>query len=338
MSQIPFKHKMAAHCESGTIAGLLNHHGLAITEPMVFGLSSALFFGYIKMPSFTFPMFFVRSKPGAIRKKIAKRLGVEFCIKKYKRPEDAKKELDELLEKNIPVAVKVDFFYMNYLKAWMRVHNNAHFITIIGKEGTKYLISDSYYQEIAELDEDILLTSRFAKGMDSPKGLMYYIKSIPKEIDFEKNIMVSIKKTIYNMLKIPMPFLGVKGIHRFGDRITGWPKLARDPEHLAHEVMKINLLLEEQGTGGAGFRFMYATYLQQASEMLKNKELLGFSKRMMNIGDSWREVSLAAIRMNKNYDMSEERFKELSELLHARAEDEKSFFTDLSKFVKNYKK
>lgn len=338
MSRIPFQHKMAAHCESGTVTGLLNYHGLSITEPMVFGLASAILFGYIKLPSFTFPIFFVRSKPGEIQKKLAKRMDIEFYTKKYKRPEDAQRELDELLEKNIPVAVKVDFFYMNYLKPWMRVHNNAHFITIFGKEGSKYLVSDSYYQEVAELEEDVLLKSRFAKGMDSPKGLMYYVKHIPKDLDLEKNIIISIKKDAFNMLKIPLPFLGIRGIKRFADKVVEWPKLARDQEHLSHEVMKINLLLEEQGTGGAGFRFMYAAYLRQASEILKNEELLNLSKRMMEIGDLWREVSLTAIRMNKNRDLSDERFKELSELIRARADDEKIIFTDLSKFAKNYKK
>jgi len=338
MSSIPYKHRMAAHCESGTITGLLNYHGLSITEPMVFGLASAILFGYMKMPSFEFPMFFVRSRPGKIWKNLSKRLGIEFYMKRYKSPEDAFRELDELLEKNIPVAVKVDFFYMNYLKPWMRVHNNAHFITIIGKEGSKYLVSDSYYQEVAPLEEDVLMKARFTKGMDSPKGLMYYVKQIPKEIDFKKNIIIGIKKDAYNMLKIPLPFLGVKGIKRFADKVVEWPKLARNQEHLSHEVMKINIFLEDQGTGGAGFRFMYAAYLRQASEILKNEELLNLSKRMMEIGDRWREVSVTAIRMNKNRDLSDEKFKELSKLIRARAEDEKIIFTDLSKFAKNFKK
>ena len=56
MTTVPFKHKMAAHCESGSITSLLNNAGLDITEPMVFGISSGIFFGYLrKMKSFSFP-------------------------------------------------------------------------------------------------------------------------------------------------------------------------------------------------------------------------------------------------------------------------------------------
>ncbi|OGG00071.1 hypothetical protein A2Y99_01415 [Candidatus Gottesmanbacteria bacterium RBG_13_37_7] len=335
---IPYQHKMTAHCETGTVSGLLSYNGLPITEPMVFGIASGIFFGYMKMPSFNFPTFFVRTRPGEIRKKISRRLGIDFFTKTYEKPEEAQRELDQLLEKNIPVVVKVDFFYMNYLAPWMRVHNNAHFITIIGKEDSKYYVSDCYHKDVAELDAETLSKARFAGGMESPKGFMYYPTYIPKEIEYERNIMTGIRKAAFNMLKIPIPFLGVKGINRFADKVVGWPKLARDIEHLSHEVMRINVLLEDQGTGGAGFRFMYATFLRQASEMLKNEQLLEFSGRMMKIGNDWRSVSVFAIRMNKDKDFSEGRFNELSNLIRNCAFAEKAFFTDLYKYAKNYKK
>jgi hypothetical protein len=47
MSVIPFNHKMAAHCESGTVTAILNYAGLDISEPMVFGVSSGIFFAYL---------------------------------------------------------------------------------------------------------------------------------------------------------------------------------------------------------------------------------------------------------------------------------------------------
>ncbi|MFH0867482.1 MAG: BtrH N-terminal domain-containing protein [Bacteroidota bacterium] len=337
MSNIPFEHKMAAHCESGTVTGLLNYNGLPVSEPLIFGIASGIFFGYIKLPNFEFPIFFVRTRPGEIRKKIAKRLGIEFNSRKYKRPEKAQKDLDELLEKNIPVAVNVDFFYMNYLKPWLRVHNNAHFITIIGKKDSRYLVSDCYYQDIAEIDAESLSKGRFAGGMGRPGGFMYYPIHVPKEIDYKKAVILGIRKAAYNMLKIPLPFLGIKGINRFADKVTGWPELARNEEHLSHEVVKISLLLEEQGTGGGGFRFIYATFLRQAAEILKSEELFKLSKRMMEIGNGWREVSVTAIRMNKDKDFSEARFKELSNHIRRRAAEEKAFFTDLYKFAKEYK-
>ena len=326
---------MAAHCESGTVTSLLNNSGLEITEPMVFGIASGIFFGYFhKMKAFTFPTFIVRNKPGQMRKNISKRLGVKFRTMTFKNPGDGEKELDRLLEQNIPVGVQVDFFYMDYIPAWERVHINVHYIVVVGKKGSKYIVSDSYFPQLVELDADSLRKARFAGGKMSPKGFIFYTKYIPSSIDYPGAIKKSIRKSCFNMLKIPIPFLGVKGIRLFARKISEWPSLARDVEHLSHEIMKINILLEDQGTGGAGFRFIFATFLQLCSTRIQKPGLEVFSKRMMENGDKWREISLFAARIGKNRDLGTDRLRELGNLLLERADAEEKFFRELNRFFK----
>ena len=135
------------------------------------------------------------------------------------------------------------------------------------------------------------------------------------------------------MLSIPMPFLGVKGIRMFARKVTEWPNFARDTEHLSHEIMKINILLEDQGTGGAGFRFMYATFLQQASSILRLPTLKDLSQELMLIGDGWREISLFAARIGKNRDLGAEKLGQLGAMIAGRADAEENFFRKLSKVV-----
>ncbi|MEI6766846.1 MAG: BtrH N-terminal domain-containing protein [Bacteroidota bacterium] len=331
---IPFNHRLAAHCETGTVCAQLNHAGLDVSEPLVFGIANGIFFGYFTTKQFPFPTFIVRTKPGQIREKISKRLGVKFHTQTFKSPEAAEHELDRLLEKNIPVSVQVDFFYMDYLPAYLRVHINVHFINIVGKKGNNYLVSDVYYPSIVELSAESLRKGRFAGGSMAPKGFMFYPTFIPKEFDYPKAILKGIKKACFNMLKIPIPFLGIKGMRKFGKHIIEWPKYAMDNEYLSHEVTKINILLEDQGTGGAGFRFMYATFLRQASEILKMPALNSMSAKMMEIGDHWREVSLFAARMGKNRDLGTDRLKELGDKIMERADEEEQFFKELSTIVK----
>jgi hypothetical protein len=335
MSLTAFNHKMAAHCESGTITSLLNNKGLDITEALVFGISGGIFFGYFhKMKSFTFPTFIVRNKPGQMRSNLAKRLGIKFHTQKFRKAEEGQKALDELLEKGIPVAVQVDFFYMDYIPSWERVHINVHFIVIAGKKDDKYIVSDSYYPKLVELDAESLRKARFAGGSMSPKGFLFYPEYIPEKIDLEKAIVKGVRKNCFYMLRLPIPFLGVKGIRLFAKKITEWPSRARDIEHLSHEIMKINILLEDQGTGGAGFRFLYATFLQQAAEILRKPALNELSKKMMEIGDGWREISLRAARYGKNRDLGENRLKEIASLLVDRATAEEIFFKKLNKQIK----
>ncbi|OHD64160.1 MAG: hypothetical protein A2176_00785 [Spirochaetes bacterium RBG_13_51_14] len=332
-----FKHAMAAHCESGTLTALLNHAGLKISEPMVFGISGGIFFGYFESKKFPFPTFVVRSRPGQIRTALARRIGVKFAERRFRNPADGEKELDRLLSLQIPAACQTDFFYMNYLPGHVRVHINVHFVVVVEKRGEAYIISDCYSPELASLNRDSLMKARFAGGSFAPKGFLFYPVSVPEAIDFRKAVWKGIRSASFYMVKLPMPFLGVKGIRMFAQKVVDWPRLARDTEHLSHEIMKINIFLEDQGTGGAGFRFMYATFLREASELLNDRDLLEMSKRIMEIGDRWREISLFAARIGKRRDLGPDRLRELSGLIHERADAEEIFFKELLAMSKKKK-
>lgn len=337
MSVIPFNHTMAAHCESGTVTAQLNFHGLKITEPLVFGISSGLFFAYMKPPMMDFPMFVTRSMPGQILGKFSRRTGVKFMKKTYKDSREAENDLNALLDQNIPVSVQTDLFFMDYFPAWFRVHINVHYVNIIGREGDKYFVSDSYFPEIAEIKRDTLMKARFAGGAMAPKGLMFYPVHIPENIDVKSVITKGIKATTFDMLKIPLPFLGVKGIRRFADRITDWPDYARDNQQLADKVLRIFILLEEQGTGGGGFRFVYASFLQESAKVLNNPRLNDLSREMLEIGDKWRELALAASKVSRSGDITKDKLAGLGTLIREKADIEEVFFKKLRKEISNHK-
>ncbi len=322
---------MYAHCETGTLVGLLNNAGYKITEAMVFGLSSGIFFGYLDTKDFPFPTFIVRSRPGEVRENLSKILNIKLNSFKFKDADKGMQKLDDLLAKGIVVGAQVDFFYMDYFPQWMRVHNNVHFINIIGKKGNDYIISDSYHREIAKLDKSLLKKARWAGGTMAPKGFLYYPEKLDLDVDLTKIIPKTIKKAARNMLNIPIPFIGIKGIYKFADKLKTWPSLARDTEHLSHEIMKINVLLEEQGTGGAGFRYMYAAYLKQAGEIMNSPMLDEMSEKIMKIGDDWREISYFAAKIGKNRDLGDDRIAELSDMIRKQGDAEKIFFKELKK-------
>jgi hypothetical protein len=329
LNTIPFKHSMAAHCESGTVTNLVNHHGLVISEPLVFGIASGIFFGYMKTPMRDFPVVFSRIRPGKILENFTKRTGVRFRKQRYTDPDKAEKELDQLLEQNQPVGLQVDFFYMEFFPPWHRVHINVHYIVVIGKENDHYIVSDCYHPTIAKLHKDSLRKGRFAKGSMAPKGLMFYPVEVPKKIPVEEGIRQGLKNTVFNMLKIPIPFLGVKGIRRFGDKIVDWPKYTKDTEQLAHNIFMITTMLEDQGTGGAGFRYIYASFLREAATILGEPVLNEYARRMMEIGDDWRNLSLFASRIAKQREFGTEKLKEMGSMICENARLEQVFFTDL---------
>ncbi len=84
---------------------------------------------------------------------------------------------------------------------------------------------------------------------------------------------------------------------------------------------------EEIGTGGGGFRFLYASFLQELAAKTGYAALEELASRLVEIGDRWREFALASARMIRGRDALSPPV--LAERLRALAADEKLFFQNL---------
>lgn len=332
---IPFEHKLAAHCESGVVTRLLSNAGIEMTESMVFGIAGAILFVYFNSPMLPFPTIAVRNQPGKILSKLTKHLGINLRTSRYKDHEEARNRLDEMLKKGIPVGVQVDFFYMDYIPSYARAHFNGHYIVIIGKKNNRYIVSDAYAPILVEIDPESLDKARFAKGPFAPKGHMFYMEKNSNQHNLEKAIIRGIRHAAFYMLRVPLPFVGARGIRFFSKKIVDWPKYARDTDHLSHEIMMLNVLLEERGTGGGGFRYLYATFLREAGKILNKPALEDTAKKMMENGDAWRMISFFAAKIGKNRDLGKDKLTELGEMIRARSAVERDLFMEILRIVKS---
>jgi len=84
---------------------------------------------------------------------------------------------------------------------------------------------------------------------------------------------------------------------------------------------------EEIGTGGGGFRFLYASFLQELAAKTGYAALEGLASRLVEIGDRWREFALASARMIRGRDALSPAV--LAARLRALAADERLFFQNL---------
>jgi hypothetical protein len=64
---------------------------------------------------------------------------------------------------------------------------------------------------------------RFAKGTVPPRGKMYYITSVPDKFDLKLAIIKGIRKTADDMINIPLPMFGVKGIRYLAGKMRNGP-------------------------------------------------------------------------------------------------------------------
>jgi hypothetical protein len=84
---------------------------------------------------------------------------------------------------------------------------------------------------------------------------------------------------------------------------------------------------EEIGTGGAGFRFLYAAFLQEAAERLDKPVLLEASRRMTEAGGRWREFAVLAAKFCK--DRMDGPPEKIPDLLLQIAAEEQAIYKDL---------
>ncbi len=295
MKMSDFQHIHAAHCESGVMSSMLSHHGLKLSEAMVFGLSGAMVFAYlpfIKMGGM--PLIAYRMMPKAIIKGLQKNLGIKMTIQTFSKPEEGTAALDALLAQGEIVGAQAAIYWLPYFPEEMRFHFNAHNLIIYGKEDQTYAISDPVFQHTVTADVKDLEKARFNKGVMAPKGLLYYPSFVPKEVDFETIIPRTIKKTAKMMLKTPVPIVGIRGIRYLAKSIQ---KLGKKDRRKAKLFLgHIVRMQEEVGTGGAGFRFVYASYLDEASTLLGNTKLFEASRMMTEVGDQWRDFALMVVK------------------------------------------
>lgn len=329
---IDFKHHQSAHCENGVVSNLLNHQGMALSEPMVFGIGSGLFFVYLPFIKVNFaPGFSYRPMPGKIFQRVAKRLGIRVKHERFSSTEKAQAVLDEKLQAGIPVGLQVGVYHLTYFPDEYRFHFNAHNLVVYGKEADEYLISDPVMDYTTRLTEEELQRVRFAKGALAPKGHLYYLERLPTRYDLERAVRKGIRQTCNDMLA-PVPLIGVRAMKWVAKNIRKWPStigVRKTNDYLGQLVR----MQEEIGTGGGGFRFIYAAFLQEAGTLLHNPALIQRSEEMTAIGDAWRDFALDISRVYKNRKAGNDVYEKLAAQLENLADREKAFFTRLRKDV-----
>ncbi|MDH0142734.1 BtrH N-terminal domain-containing protein [Aquipseudomonas alcaligenes] len=327
-----FQHRQSAHCESGVMASLLSHAGLPMSEPMAFGLASGLAFAYLPIVKLSgMPLIAYRMPPKHLIKTLSKRLGARLNSRTFGNPEQGRRELDALLDQGRLAGLQSSVFWLPYFPPEMRFHFNAHNLLAYGRDGDEYLISDPVFEEPVRCASADLQKARFAKGALAAKGLMYWLDDVPQEQDWEKLIRQAVLGTTRILDGMPLPWIGIRGIQH----------LARQVERLDPAQAKYNRLYlthivrmqEEIGTGGAGFRFMYASFLQEAGAKIGATELGEAAKRLTAIGDDWRQFASACVRASRSKGEAPD-FRPIAEMLRGIAGQERALMKELGAWSK----
>ncbi len=329
----PFIHKHSAHCESGVTSALLRDKGVEISEPMIFGIGSGIFFGhlpFVKMAGVTISTF--RSQPGAVFRKSAKRLGCKFITARFRNPQKGMDALRRVLQTGQIVGLTTNIYWLSYFPNRFRFQFNGHNVVVLHEIENGFRLSDPMLESPVDCPAEDLERARFAHGPLESHGFMYYPQSVVLAPDLRRACIEGMKDTCNMMLRIPLPIFGIRGMRFLAKKVIKSPdKLGF--QGACRELSSIVRMQEEVGTGGAGFRYMYAAFLQEAAELFGSDDLALLSAKMTAIGDIWREFAIVSARIIKQRGQSEVTFDKAGGLMMICAGREEELFRSLRSVV-----
>jgi hypothetical protein len=203
-----------------------------------------------------------------------------------------------------------------------------HNLVVIGKEGDDYIISDPVFPDLERCGRSDLMKARFAKGALAPKGAMYFMEDVPVAVDLAPAVRQGIREVCRRMLSTPGPLIGIRGIRYLAGQVRKWPKKLGQDKALLY-VGQLIRMQEELGTGGAGFRFMYGAFLQEAADLLALPRLVELSQAITDVGDRWRKVAVLGGRLCKGRASADDTYHAMAALLLECADGETAVYREL---------
>jgi len=282
-----FKHFKGQHCETTTTGSLLKHLGIELSEPMLFGLGEGLGYIFWNMKIMDFPFIGGRVKPDILTQNLTKNLNLELDIKETSSIKKAWQNVKDKLDKNIPVGLKLDSYYLEYFTS--KIHFAGHYIAIYGYDDNfAYVVDTEQQGGLMKTSLKNLELARNEKGPMSSRNLSYTINKTGKDFVIEKAIITAITNNAKDYLNPPIKNIGYKGILKTSKEIKKWFKNSKDIEG---DFKTTAMLMEKAGTGGAIFRNFYRDFLKESYEILKIGNIKKSQKMFVEIADLWTEVS-----------------------------------------------
>lgn len=308
-----FPNNRRLHCETGCFVNILKYYGVDITEELVFGIGGGIYFLYtplLKLEGVPLPVW--RAKPGHLFRKAPKRLGLSVHEMAFGNDMDkAMSTLAELVDRDIPVTVIANILYLPHLEPYLvdRFNFNGHHMVVIGREGDRYTVADSDMKlpndDYVYIDDADLRITRFMPGKPQAHGrLLYFDQPDPdifKDYDFRPACVKGLKEACFNMFNIPFPYFGPKGIHYMAKHLRHWEE-KYTPKQIDRALYNYYRMSEQAGTGGSGYRYIYARFLSQCGEMFQSEVLSDSAESLNKAAEAWRTFSLHILHYRKKMD------------------------------------
>lgn len=276
-----------AHSETAALKNVLVQAGLTAphssqpyTEAMLLGIGGGLNAGCFLQESgkVITPTLSVRYQwqdyAGDFLKRICKRIGVRALVQETGGNKTAETNLKQALQKGKPAITwgsRAGMPYYGLPPEWLRYF--AHVFVVYGW--------DDYNRRICIDDQSLipwhitpqeLTVSRSA--ITALKNRLLTITTTRKPADLRQAVIAGIQDCCKGMLNPNRTDAGLSALTEWAGRLTdtksakGWPQFFKKGLPLYRALLTIYDQIETAGTGGGAFRQLYASFLEEAVEVL----------------------------------------------------------------------
>lgn len=279
-----FKPYYGQSCEPTTVGNLIQHCGLALSEPMLFGIGEGLNFIFWDSKQMGYPFLGGRCKQDVLTENIARNLQLKLDVDETASKKKAWEFVKSNLDKGIPVGLKLDFYFLEYIE--QKIHFAAHYVTIYGYDEEFGYLIDGGMQVKSSLSS--ISEARNFKGSMSSPNRAFTITANDKLPDMKTTIACAIHRNAKQYLNPPIQNISFKGIKKTAKLVPNWfEKPGMTPEL----IVQTGSLMEEAGTGGALFRNIYRDFLKECDELYPEIGLHDAYLKFAKIAPMWSEVS-----------------------------------------------
>ena len=287
---LPVQHHPGRHCASTALCNMVNFHGIALSEAMCFGIGAGLGMWYLETGAMkSGRMIHVRSAD--IEAQFFKRIGYDFSWQQFKEPEDAEKALCTNLDKGLPSIVQTDIYHLPYYGS--KTHFPGHDVTVWGydPEDKTFLITDTEMTSLLAVPFADMRKALYSQnGFFTMEGNQFSPETLILPDDMTRVIRRAIVHNSRVILSIINDFQGIAGLEKWMKELTEvWPNLS-DWQWTARFAYQV---IERRGTGGGGFRLMYADFLKEAETYCPQVAARGLPAGMHEAGSAWTGLALA---------------------------------------------
>ncbi len=288
------------HCQTNSLAKIFYFHGHPLSEDLLLGLGAGMGFIYWQMRQGAGSSVFIggRGNTNNFFQDLGQRTGVTITAASTSSARKARTSLIAQLARREPVMLFGDMGFLPWFDLSEDYHFGGHTFVVCGFDGANTVLASDLDQQASGLKRGFyapITLDQLEKARGSPFK-PFPPKNTALTFDFQHfhqpiaaDVLAAIRQTVDAQLHPPIRNLGVKGLRHTSKELVKWPTIFTD-EDLRMQLFNLYLFIEIGGTGGGCFRYMYARFLHEASDVTGKAALRDAAELFQTAGEKFTEI------------------------------------------------